>query len=570
MTGPVPAWLGGLVNLEWLYLDENQLTGPIPTELGHLANLQRLSLSQNQLTGPIPTELGRLANLQQLSLWGNQFTGQIPMELSNLANLVALYLSQNQLSGCIPEGLRDVTDNDLEDLDLPFCDVLLSGLAISPGSTTPPFNPYHTDYAVVVGQSQVTVTATIDHNSTLHFLDDKRVEVADADGSLDGHQVDLGLGATTISISVISQDGRATLVYTIRVSRATLPGAPVISVITPGRGSLSISWTAPRETGGANITSYDLRYIESSAPDKADANWFLVDDAWTGGLRSYTITRLTGGTQYDVQVRAVNVVGEGLWSNHASDTVPVNELPVFTEGAEATRLVAENSAEATIIGMPIAASDADDSTLTYTLGGSDAALFAIVSGTGQIRVGEATTLDYETKTSYSVDVSAADPYGATATITVIITVTNVEEPGTVTLSAQLQVGVELTASLTDPDGGVTGVEWQWARSSDGSTWIGITEATETAYTPVAADEGNYLRVTARYTDGEGSGKSEEAVTANAVGSTSTTGSVIGDNYDADEDGVISSSEVLQAVRDYFDNKITATDVVAVVRLYFSS
>ena len=136
------------------------------------------------------------------------------MELSNLANLVALYLSQNQLSGCIPEGLRDVTDNDLEDLDLPFCDVLLSGLTISPGSTTPPFNPYHTDYAVVVGQSQVTVTPTTDHNSTLHFLDQNRVEVADADGSLDGYQVDLGLGVTTISISVISQDGRATLTYT--------------------------------------------------------------------------------------------------------------------------------------------------------------------------------------------------------------------------------------------------------------------------------------------------------------------------------------------------------------------
>ena len=540
--------------------------------MGRLSNLQRLSLSQNQLTGPIPTELGRLSNLQWLLLGGNQFTGQIPMELSNLANLVALYLSQNQLSGCIPEGLRDVTDNDLEDLGLPFCDVLLSGLTISPGSTTPPFNPYHTDYAVVVGQPQVTVTATTDHNSTLHFLDQNRVEVADADGSLDGYQVDLGLGVTTISISVISQDGRATLTYTIQVSRATLPGAPVISGITPGRGSLSVSWTAPRETGGANITSYDLRHIESSAPDKADANWFLVDDAWTGGLLSYTITGLTGSTQYDVQVRAVNVVGEGLWSNQASDTVPVNELPVFTEGAKATRLVAENSAEATNIGMPIAASDADDDTLTYTLGGSDAALFAIDSGTGQIRVGDSTTLDYETKTSYSVDVSAADPYGATAMIAVTIMVTNMDEEGTVTLSTmEPQVGVELTATLDDPDGTVSGDTWQWAWSSDGSTWTDITEATDTAYTPVAADEGNYLRATASYTDGEGSGKREEAVTANAVGSTtSTTGSVIGDRYDDNKNGVIDRDEVLQAVVDYFNNIITRDEVLEVVVLYFSS
>ena len=567
LTGEIPAELGNLSNLHLLTLSDNQLTGEIPAELGSLTNLQSLVLGSNQLTGEIPAELGNLSNLQELYLSSNQLTGEIPTELSSLANLVALSLSNNQLSGCIPEGLRDVTDNDLEDLDLPFCDVLLSGLTISPGSTTPPFNPYHTDYAVVVGQSQVTVTATIDHNSTLHFLDQNRVEVADADGSLDGYQVDLGLGVTTISISVISQDGLATLTYTIQVSRATRPVAPVISIITPGRGSLSVSWTAPRETGGANITSYDLRHIESRAPDKADANWLLVDDAWTGGLLSYTITGLTGSTQYDVQVRAVNVVGYGPWSNQASDTVPVNELPVFTEGVKATRLVAENSAEATNIGMPIAASDADDDTLTYTLGGSDAALFAIDSGTGQIRVGDATTLDYETKTSYSVDVSAADPYGATAMITLIITVTNMDEEGTVTLSTmEPQVGVELTATLDDPDGTVSGATWQWAWSSDGSTWADITEATDTAYTPVAADEGNYLRATASYTDGEGSGKSAQGISDNLV----TAGDPLLNRYDANKNGLIDRDEVLQAVVDYFNNIITRDEVLGVVVLYFSS
>ena len=343
--------------------------------------------------------------------------------------------------------------------------------------------------------------------------------------------------------------------------------APVISIITPGRGSLSVSWTAPRETGGANITSYDLRHIESRARDKADANWLLVDDAWTGGLLSYTITGLTGSTQYDVQVRAVNVVGYGPWSNQASDTVPVNELPVFTEGAKATRLVAENSAEATNIGMPIAASDADDDTLTYTLGGSDAALFAIDSGTGQIRVGDATTLDYETKTSYSVDVSAADPYGATAMITLTIMVTNIDEEGTVTLSTmEPQVGVELTATLDDPDGTVSGATWQWARSSDGSTWADITEATDTAYTPVAADEGNYLRATASYTDGEGSGKSAQGISDNLV----TAGDPLLNRYDVNKNGLIDRDEVLQAVVDYFNNIITRDEVLGVVVLYFSS
>ena len=38
----------------------NQLTGPIPAELSGLTNLESLSLWMNQLTGPIPAELGDL------------------------------------------------------------------------------------------------------------------------------------------------------------------------------------------------------------------------------------------------------------------------------------------------------------------------------------------------------------------------------------------------------------------------------------------------------------------------------------------------------------------------------
>ena len=53
MTGEIPPELGGLSNLTWLYLYENQLTGEIPPELGGLSNLTYLTLSENQLTGEI-------------------------------------------------------------------------------------------------------------------------------------------------------------------------------------------------------------------------------------------------------------------------------------------------------------------------------------------------------------------------------------------------------------------------------------------------------------------------------------------------------------------------------------
>ena len=80
-----------------------------------------MPLRGNQLSGEIPPELGDLASLEWLDLSANQLSGEIPAELGRLANLRLLWLRGNQLSGCIPEGLRDVENNDLDRLRLPFC-----------------------------------------------------------------------------------------------------------------------------------------------------------------------------------------------------------------------------------------------------------------------------------------------------------------------------------------------------------------------------------------------------------------------------------------------------------------
>ena len=77
----------------------------------------------------------------------------------------------------------------------------------------------------------------------------------------------------------------------------------------------------------------------------------------------------------------------------------VNEPPVFTEGTSATRSVAENTTSGQNIGNAITATDVDENTLTYTLGGDDASSFGIDSTNGQLQTKAA--LDYETQTSYS-------------------------------------------------------------------------------------------------------------------------------------------------------------------------
>ena len=110
LTGPVPSWLGRLTSLGWLYLSGNELTGPIPAELGNLANLESLSLGDNPLTGPVPSWLGRLTSLGWLYLGGNGLSGPIPAELASLENLRSLSLQRNVLSGPIPSELGDLAN----------------------------------------------------------------------------------------------------------------------------------------------------------------------------------------------------------------------------------------------------------------------------------------------------------------------------------------------------------------------------------------------------------------------------------------------------------------------------
>ena len=180
------------------------------------------------------------------------------------------------------------------------------------------------------------------------------------------------------------------------------------------------------------------------------------------------------------------------------------------------RSVDENTVAGVNLGAPFTATDGDNDTLTYSLDAAGAASFDIGASSGQLQTKAA--LDFETSANYFIIVIATDTSGGIVTIPVPITVNNVDEPGTVTLSSlQPLVAIPLTATLDDPDDVSGSVTWLWARSPDGtSSWNPISGATSASYTPVASDVGDYLRATASYTDGEAAGKSAQAISAHAV------------------------------------------------------
>ena len=192
-----------------------------------------------------------------------------------------------------------------------------------------------------------------------------------------------------------------------------------------------------------------------------------------------------------------------------------NHPPVFPS-PETSFSVNENTPPGQDIGIPVTAFDDGGERLTYTLDGPDAAAFDLFVA-NQFRT--KAELDYETKDSYRFVVSVRDSRNDAGeadtetddTIEVTITVVDLDEAGTVTLTGTpAQLREELTAALHDDDGRPSGITWQWARS--GITWTDIDMATSERYTPGTDDWKKYLRATATYTDGHGSGKSASQTT----------------------------------------------------------
>ncbi|CAN6327785.1 unnamed protein product [Urochloa humidicola] len=102
LSGPLPAELGKLEQLQYMEMGENNLHGPIPPEFGNLTNLISMDLYNNDISGHLPRTLGNLKNLRILRIDHNRLTGPIPNELSGLPNLETVDFSSNDLCGTIP------------------------------------------------------------------------------------------------------------------------------------------------------------------------------------------------------------------------------------------------------------------------------------------------------------------------------------------------------------------------------------------------------------------------------------------------------------------------------------
>ena len=133
-----------------------------------------------------------------------------------------------------------------------------------------------------------------------------------------------------------------------------------------------------------------------------------------------------------------------------------NTAPVFTDGVNTIRTIAENTAANINIGVAVPATDADDDTLTYSLSGVDAASFDIEQTTGQLKT--KSVLDYEMKRIYTVTISVSDGT-LTDTITVIISIIDVDDtPFVSTILAVSDRTPEVRDAIVDAVPNITAAE----------------------------------------------------------------------------------------------------------------
>ena len=293
-----------------------------------------------------------------------------------------------------------------------------------------------------------------------------------------GHEPDFE-DQSSYSITVVAHSGEgsrrllAALDVTIEVVDGEDAGAVVLSQRQPEVG-IAVHATASDDDGGVTIRRWMWELsVEVTVSARGTPSAECRDDPGTPGIDAvdddgWTVIAGASAAVYapkpaDVGrcLRAVAVYTDNVDrgeeqatgvlevpvgrhgssdTGQASDGGFVNAAPVFpdqdysTEGDQSDRTsreVAENTEAGRNIGAPVSAQDEDDDLLIYTLGGADVASFGIGRNNGQLKT--KAPLNYEARNSYTVVVTATDPFGAMDSIVVTINVTDEDDPPVITV-----------------------------------------------------------------------------------------------------------------------------------------
>ena len=266
-------------------------------------------------------------------------------------------------------------------------------------------------------------------------------------------------GNNVYDVKVTASDGALSSTKDVAITVTNVNEAPVITsgatasfaenasgtVYTATATDPDASTTLTYSISGADAALFNINATTGAVTFKSSPNYEAPGDASANNVYDVKVTASDGAlsSTKDVAITVTNV----------------NEAPTITSGAAAS--FAENAAGTVYTA---AATDPDaGATLTYSISGTDAALFNIDSVTGVVTFKSSPNYEAPTDTGgnnvYDVNVTASDGANS-ATKAVAITVTNVNEAPTVTSAATASFaenasGTVYTAAGTDPDAGTT-------------------------------------------------------------------------------------------------------------------
>ena len=328
----------------------------------------------------------------------------------------------------------------------------------------------------------------------------------------------------TIKVQVSFTDDRGndeSLTSTATSSVAARPnnpatGAPTISGAVEVGEALIVNTSGIADDDGLDNVSYSYQWIANDGTADTD-----ITDA-TGS--TYTLAAADEGKTIKVQVsftddaaNAESLTSAATATVAAAPNSPATGAPVISGTAEVGKtLTADTSDIADADGL-------SGATFTYQWIAND--------GSADTDIQDATDSTYtlaaaDEGRTVKVNVSFTDDAGNEETLTSSATAAvdaapNTPATGAPTITGTAQVGETLTtdtSGIADADG-LTKVSYsyQWV-ANDGTSDTDITDATDSTYTLVAADEGKTIRVQVTFTDDAGNEETLTSAATDAVAS----------------------------------------------------
>jgi hypothetical protein len=124
-----------------------------------------------------------------------------------------------------------------------------------------------------------------------------------------------------------------------------IPGAPEITKVTAGNGTVMVYYSAPSMDPTIAVTGYNIYY------KTADTDWTMISTNSTA--TSYQLTGLTNKTPYSIKVQAVNRIGEGAESEVVTAVPGTPGAPEVVDYAPGDQQVTLRWRKPTENGMPL-------------------------------------------------------------------------------------------------------------------------------------------------------------------------------------------------------------------------